>query len=53
MLASWSYEISVDKEETRITEVKPSGKCYLRAQRGCVPEIAKLESHAAAGHANM
>ena len=26
-----------DKEETSITEVKFSGKCFLRAQRSCVP----------------
>ena len=27
---------------TSIAEVKSSGKCFLRAQRSCVPEIAKF-----------
>ena len=25
-----------------IIEVKSSGKCFLKAQRSCVPEIAKV-----------
>jgi hypothetical protein len=29
-------------------EVKSSGKCFLRAQRSCVPERAKVVLHAAA-----
>jgi hypothetical protein len=36
------------KEEISITEMKPSGKCFLRAHRSCVPEIAKVEPPTAA-----
>jgi hypothetical protein len=34
--------------ETSITAVKSSGKCFLRAQRSCIPEIAKVIPCAAA-----
>jgi hypothetical protein len=52
MLVSWSEEISSDYEKTSITEVK-SGKCFLGAQRSCVPEIAKVVPRAAAGLGNV
>ena len=29
-------------EETSITEVISSGKCFLKAQRICLPKIAKI-----------
>ena len=29
--------------------MKSSGNCFLGAQRSCVPEIAKVVPHAAAG----
>jgi hypothetical protein len=41
-----------EEEETSITEVK-SGKYFLRAQRSCVSEIAKVEPHAASGLDNV
>ena len=46
MLLSWSYEIDGDSEETVSTEVKSSGKGFLRAQRSCLPEVAKVAPHA-------
>ena len=49
MPVSWSSEISGDKEETNTTEVTSSGKCFLRIQRSCVLEIAKVVPWAAAG----
>ena len=36
-----------------ITEVKSSGCCFLRSQRNCVPEIAKLVPCAAVGLSNV
>jgi hypothetical protein len=30
------------EEEDSIIEVKSSGKCFLRAQKSCVPEIAEV-----------
>ena len=53
MLVIWNLEISWDEEETSITEVKYSGKCFLRAQRSCVPKIAKVVPFAAAGLGNV
>jgi hypothetical protein len=38
---------------SRILEVTSSGKCFLRAQRSCVPEMAKVEPHAAARLGNV
>lgn len=35
-----------------MTEVKSSGKCYVRALRSYAPEIAKIVPYAVAGHAN-
>ena len=29
-------------EETSTIEVTASGKCFLKAQKGCVPELAKV-----------
>jgi hypothetical protein len=34
---------------TSISEVKYSGKCFLRVQRSCVPEIPKVVPYAASG----
>jgi hypothetical protein len=42
MLVRFSLKISGDDKETSITEVKSPGKCFLREQRSCVPEIAKV-----------
>jgi hypothetical protein len=53
LLVSWSQEISSDYEEISITEVKSSGKCFLGAQRSCVPEIDKVVPLAAAGLGNV
>jgi hypothetical protein len=39
--------------KTSITEVKSSRKCFLRAQRICVPEIVKVGPHVAAGLGNV
>ena len=33
--------------------MRSSGKCFLRAQRSCVPEIAKVVPYAAAGLGNV
>jgi hypothetical protein len=33
--------------------VTSSGKCFLRAQRSCVPEIAKVVPRAVAGLGNV
>jgi hypothetical protein len=44
---------SGDLEEISTTEVKSSGKCFLRAQRSCVPERAKVVTRAAAVLGNM
>jgi hypothetical protein len=49
ILDSWNLEISYDKEEVSITEVKSSGKGFMKAQKCCVPEIAKFLPHASAG----
>jgi hypothetical protein len=46
MLVSWIYELSGDEEETSVTEVKSSVKCFLIAQRSCVPEVAKVIAEA-------
>jgi hypothetical protein len=51
MLVSCSKEL-VMKEDTSIIEVKSSGMCFLRAQRNCVPEIAKVVPSATAGLGN-
>ena len=53
MLVIWNLEISWDEEETSTTEVKYSGKCFLRAQRSCVPKIAKVVPCAAAVLGNV
>ena len=53
MLVIWNLEISWDEEETSITEVKYSGKCFLRAQRSCVLEIAKVVPCAASVLGNL
>jgi hypothetical protein len=34
-------------------ELKSSGKCFLRTQRSCDPERAKLVPHAAVGLSNV
>jgi hypothetical protein len=41
------------ERETSIAEVTSSGKCFLKTQRGCVPEIAKVVPCAAAGIGNV
>jgi hypothetical protein len=45
--------VSNDYEETSITKVKSSGKCFLGAQRSCLPEIVKVVPRAAAGLGNV
>jgi hypothetical protein len=41
------------KKETIITDLKSSGKYFLRAQRSCVPEIAKVTPGAGAELGNV
>jgi hypothetical protein len=43
----------VIKKRRSIPEVTSSGKCFLRAQRGCVPEIAEVVPGATVGLGNM
>jgi hypothetical protein len=41
------------KEKSSITEVKSSGKCFLRVQICCVSEIAKVVTYAAVVLGNL